>query len=379
MRILFVSIKAIHFRRWVSQLEDAGHELYFFNVSGDHLELKNMPFIHQNNNWKYRCNYPGRYFFKTKTPGLFKLFEGLNNKDLTTSFEAYLQKVMPDVVHSFVLYLSCAPILEVMKRYKSIPWIYSAWGNDLYYYQNISSYKKDILEVLPHIDYMFADCKRDITLARKLGFNGVSLGVYPGGGGYHIEQYNPHIKPLGNRNIILIKGYEQRFGKALNIVRACIKIKDQLSQYKVVVFGADKEFYQDFEQIKNKSFIDVYGQMSHSQVLALMGESAIYIGNSTSDGMPNTLLEAIIMGAFPIQSNPGGATEEIIDHNCNGIIVEDPHDIDEIVKAIKTAIENNDLVMKAFVHNQRYIKPTLEYDLIKHEVREAYSRIILDN
>jgi hypothetical protein len=40
-------------------------------------------------------------------------------------------------------------------------------------------------------------------------------------------------------------------------------------------------------------------------------QSVLHIGNSISDGMPNALLEAMGMGAFSIQSNPGKVSEEV--------------------------------------------------------------------
>lgn len=65
-----------------------------------------------------------------------------------------------------------------------------------------------------------------------------------------------------------------------------------------------------------------------------MGQSIVYIGNNISDGIPNTVLEAMIMGAFPIQSNPGGATAEIIEEGNNGFLIHNPEDIEEIKKLI---------------------------------------------
>ena len=44
--------------------------------------------------------------------------------------------------------------------------------------------------------------------------------------------------------------------------------------------------------------------LPQDELMKLIGKSLIYIGNSISDGMPNTLLEAIVMGVFRIQSNP---------------------------------------------------------------------------
>ena len=57
-----------------------------------------------------------------------------------------------------------------------------------------------------------------------------------------------------------------------------------------------------------------------------MGKSGIHIANSISDGMPNALLEAMGMGAFPIQSNPGKVSEEVITHGKNGFLIEDQND-----------------------------------------------------
>jgi glycosyltransferase involved in cell wall biosynthesis len=375
MKILLVSIKAIHFRRWAEQLENSGHEVYFFDVSGKVGKIDGMPWLHQKKSWKYRWDFPKRYYLKNKWPKVYSIIERINNRDIEKIFEAYLNEIQPDVVHSFVLYLSCAPILEVMNKYNKIEWVYSAWGNDLFYYQTIPSYKKDIIKVLQRIDYMFADCQRDIKLAKELGFQGKVLGVFPGGGGYELNMYEPYIKQLDTRNIILIKGYEQRFGKAINVINALIKIKENLTKYKVVVFGADNEFYEAYKFVKGSDFVEIRGALKHSDVLKLMGKSLIYIGNSISDGMPNTLLEAIIMGAFPIQSNPGGATDEIITNGENGLLIEDCEDIESIKSIILNVLSDSELLEKAFEINQKNIKPKLERSFVTSQVLEAYKSI----
>lgn len=375
MKILFVSIKSIHFRRWVSQLEYSEHQLFFFDISGKIGELKGMPWLSQKASWKYRWDFPGRYFLKKNTPKIYKLIEKVNNRDVDQIFEAYLNEIQPDVVHSFVLYLSCKPIFEVMSRYKNIDWLYSAWGNDLFYYRNIASYRRDILEILPEINYMFADCQRDIEIALELGFQGKVLGVFPGGGGYNLQEYNQYVLPLSDRKIILIKGYQQRFGKAINVIKALIKIKSELNNFEIVVFGADSEFYDAYKTVIGTEFIEIKGVLSHTEVLRLMGESLIYIGNSSSDGMPNTLLEAIIMGAFPIQSNPGGASSEIINHGENGLLINDCEDIEDIQALIIKALSNKRLIEEAFNINQEHIKPKLERGLVTSQVLKAYNSI----
>lgn len=34
MKILMVSIPTLHFFRWANQLQDAGHEVYWFDITG---------------------------------------------------------------------------------------------------------------------------------------------------------------------------------------------------------------------------------------------------------------------------------------------------------------------------------------------------------
>jgi len=342
-----------------------------FNNGGN---IKAWNWVEQHTNWRYKFGYfKGYYFVKRHLPWLYKLLE--NNVE--KKFEQLLNEIKPDVVQSLVMYNSCVPIFPVMQKHKQLKWIYSAWGNDLFYYRNVKGYREDILKVLPRIDYMFADCKRDINIAKELGFKGRVLGVFPGGGGYHLEHYSKYEKTFDNRKVILVKGYEQRFGKAMHVIKALINIKTRLEPFKVVVFGADEEFYSKYDANLAQEFIEVRGHLKHDEVLKLMGESLIYIGNSESDGMPNTLLEAIIMGVFPIQSNPGGATAEIIKDDVNGKLIQDCESIIEIETKILEAISDKQLLKDAMMHNKA-LRPELGYKKIQRQVMEQYNSIEID-
>ena len=69
--------------------------------------------------------------------------------------------------------------------------------------------------------------------------------------------------------------------------------------------------------------------LSHEEVLELMGKSLLYIVNSISDGIPNTLLESVVMSTYPIQPNHGGATLVFVCAD-NGLFIENPDSILEI-------------------------------------------------
>lgn len=380
MKILLVSMSSLHFFRWSEQLENAGHEVYWFDIL-DGSPTERLPWVNKINGWRLKYpNLKGRYFIKQKLPFIYKLLKPLIENSVEKAFEKTLLELKPDVVHSFVLYISCTPILQVMMKHKNIPWIYSSWGSDLYYFQNEPKYLNDIKEVLPRVNYLFTDCHRDVDIAKNYGFNGNVLGVYPGGGGFDFNEADNYIKPILDRKTILIKGYQGRSGRAIQVLKGLELISEDLKTFSIVVFGAPKEVenfivekkLSDFLSIKTLSRDDF---LPHKDILKLMGESLIYIGNSNSDGMPNTLLEAMIQGAFPIQSNPGGATAEVINHGVNGLLIENCEDSNTIAELIKTAITNPDLIHSAFVVNQEKIKPNYNRDLITDAVISKYESI----
>ena len=377
MKLLLVAMNSIHFVRWTEQLKEAEFEVYWFDIL-DSGGSEKLPWVKQINGWKYRFSkYKVHYFIKKRFPRIYSTLNFLFENNTAKTFEKVLLDVQPDVVHSFVLYISCTPIISVMKKYQNISWIYSSWGSDLFYFKNLVQYKRDIINVLPRIDYLITDCKRDIVIAKDLGFNGKVLGTFPGGGGFNHEELNDYVLPINNREIILVKGYQGRSGRCIEVLKALMTINKKLEPFKIIVFATDNEVINFIEtKVNGKLNIEYYARnkfLPHQQILKLMGKALIYIGNSNSDGMPNTLIEAIIMGAFPIQSNPGGATAEIIAHNKNGLLIEDCESVEEISELVSNSIFNKALLELAYKFNLNELKPQFHRDKIKQEVLEKYN------
>jgi hypothetical protein len=357
-------------------LKDSGHEVYWIDIFDNGAKVESINWVHQTINWKRRIDFPGRQYLKMNFPILNKYVSNINEIDLAEIFEKKLKEINPDVVQSFVLFSACAPILEIMNYNPNIKWIYSAWGNDLYFFQNEQKYLEEIKSVLPRVDYMFADCFRDYLIAKKYGFKEEFLGVYPGGGGFDF-QLEKEILPASKRNIILIKGYQDLFGECIPVLKAVQQIKNELKNYEVIVFGAEKdtvEYVRKSDLINYVNFT-LLKSIDRGELMKLMGKSLIYVGNSISDGMPNTLLESIIMGAFPIQSNPGGATEELIKHKRNGFLIHDPYEVNEIKSLILKSINNRSFLAQAVEYNFKNIKPKLERKYVRKEVLEKYSQV----
>lgn len=384
MKILLVSMPTLHFFRWTEQLKDSGHEVHWFDIV-DGSATERLPWVNKINGWKLKHpNFKGRYFIKNRLPFLYITIKPIIERNVATEFAKVLNEIKPDIVHSFVLYVSCTPIYSVMMKYKTIPWIYSSWGSDLFYFKNKPKYLKDINIVLPRVNYLITDCNRDVEIAKELGFSGTVLGTFPGGGGFDFERSKKNIvKPASERRTILVKGYQGRSGRSINVLKALLELKKELKNYKIIVFGADLDVIKFSEKKKLSEIlnISIYRKtkfLPHHEILKLMGESLIYIGNSNSDGMPNTLLEAIGMGAFPIQSNPGGASAEVITDGENGFLINDHENVEEIKILIQIGLANSKLIEKAFIINQMEIKPKYERKRIQKKVIQAYN-FISDN
>jgi glycosyltransferase involved in cell wall biosynthesis len=371
-KILLIAMPSLHLDRWVSHIDRSKYKLYWFNI----LEMphnSNEAFALIFENWKKRKVKPinGEYFLSKKLPSVHKKIRSL----FEVTEEEYLKKIIkdinPDIIHTFEMQSCTYPIGNVLKKLKIIR-IYSCWGSDLFFYRNIELHRKKIVKILKHLDVIHTDNKRDIKVAQDLGFKGSFTPVIPGGGGYDLKIINDLFTPIENRKIILIKGYEHKMGRAINILKALEKINDIDKNFEIVVFGAFPKLtdYLKSSHIEVKVFL--IKKLTHLELLKLMGKSYIYIGNSVSDGMPNTLIEAFLLGAFPIQSNPGGVAAELINNKENGCLINDPNNIDDIKKSIEWSINNRINLHKQILNNQQFAYNKFNFETLKLKINQIY-------
>lgn len=379
-KLLLVAMPSSHFIRWVSNINNAGFEVYWFDIlnRGYQEDLHN---VNQITNWRKRKipYIKGEYFLYKNLSLIYRFIEPLLQVTVEEKFKQLLEEIKPDLVHSFEMQSCSYPLYKIMKR-NNIKWLYSCWGSDIYFYKNDKYHLRKIKQVLKRINFLHTDCMRDFNLGKENGFSACFFGKYPAGGGYDVDK---QLTPFDERKIILIKGYEHDFGRAINVLKAINLIFDKLVNYEIIVFSAHKQvedyISKNFNSFKLKvKILSIEKSLSSEEFIKLMGDSLIYIGNSISDGMPNTLLEALCFGAFPIQSNPGGVTEEVIKNNRNGLLIDDPEDINKISNLILHAVSNFTMMKEAFNYNTTYFKNKLGKSRMRLEIIDSYKRC-LDN
>src|SRR5262249_13105764 len=155
-------------------------------------------------------------------------------------------------------------------------------------------------------DFYSCECHRDVELARRFGFRGTVLPVYPVSGGFDLD-YVTGLRtpgPTSKRRLIVLKGYQHFAGRALTGLAALRMCAADLHGFRVAIYKAVPEVEMAAELFTHDTGIpvDIVPPCSHDDMLRLFGRARAYVGLSISDGISTSLLEAMAMGAFPIQS-----------------------------------------------------------------------------
>jgi len=401
MRILFVAVGgSIHTARWIDQLTDRGWDLHLFPTELYHLrpELKGVT-IHDVEDPRRWTGQPGLTFhdrfyaaFGRDWPlpfGRYRASQWITRCRTQFANHAWrlarlIDRLRPDIVHSLGLhlggYLTLAAREECRKPFPT--WVVTNWGSDLFLFGRLTEHKERLAKVLNTADYYWCECQRDVELAKSWGVPSERiLPTVPVSGGFDIEHAEKLRTPgpTSGRRVITVKGYQDWAGRALVAFQALRGCSDLLAGYRITVYtgGRDPEPVRIAGELLSQDLdipvTFVPPRTPHEAMLRLHGQSRISIGLSISDSIAISLLEAMLMGSFPIQSNTGAAYEWIEDGKT-GLIVppEDPHAVTE---AIRRALWEDHLVDSAAAINQQVIAERCERRKIAQCVVSTYERI----
>jgi glycosyltransferase involved in cell wall biosynthesis len=291
-----------------------------------------------------------------------------------------IRRLKPDIVHSLEFQHAGYLATEAKKRLGSRmpPWVATNWGSDIYLFGRLRSHAERIKELLAACDYYSCECERDVILARQFGFSGRVLPVLPNAGGLDIrEEVALRARERAStRKLIAIKGYQHWAGRALTALRAVELCADALRDYRIVVFsaGPDVEIAVELLAQSTGLAVEVVPHSSHEDMLALFAQARAFVGLSISDGISTSMLEAMTLGAFPIQSCTACADEWLTD-GVTGIIVP-PEDAKAVADAIRVAASNDKLVDEAQIANAQVAASRLNPERIREQVLATYREII---
>ena len=294
-----------------------------------------------------------------------------------------IKKLKPDLIHSMEFQHAGYNVLrakEMVGPGKWPKWLATNWGSDIFYYRNFSDHRKQITRLLTSADYYSCECERDVFLAREMGMTAKPLPVFPNTGGFDVEAIatiRGTVKP-STRRIIMVKGYQHFAGRALTALDAIVGCSDLLQEYQIVVFSASEEVIRRVEELRLFYGLNIrlLGYTAHEMMLRFFAHARIYVGISVSDAISTSMLEAMAMGAFPIQTNTACCNEWIVDARSGFIVPAD--DVETIASRIRQAITDDTLVDRAAEINWDEVVKRLDKNILRMKERELYEQIFAD-
>lgn len=388
-RIFFIALPySIHSARWISQLEDQNWEIFLFPSQKSHLNSQFKKIEYFSPSYFRQKNINRSVKWRRWTSFAFYIdlvFKKILKKDNYEKFQKLalfwaLKVVQPDIIHILeiqhagYLYFDMAKERAFLQNQKVIV---SVWGSDLFLFGRLEDHLPRIQKVLEKTDYLITESERDDKLAISYGFTGKLLPNIQSTGGVDFSKIQPHIHNApSQRKGIILKGYEHWAGRALFGLAALKRCKVITNDYKIFIISATPDVLIAAELFSQETGITtvLIPEIDQQEIYKLYASSRIYIGISISDGIPNSLIEAMSMGAFPIQSSSASIDGWIRD-GSNGFVVPSD-DIIYISEKITKALTDDRLVDYAAQINNEIIKEKLDYKKTNKRIVNTYKEVL---
>lgn len=402
MRILFVGLPgSVHTARWIGQLPTDDWDVHLFPVELFHVREEMPPVtLHDVDDpaarpcpagvrvrdrffstWGWNWPVPwGRYRAAAVAARRSSAFAHTAQR-----LARLIDRLRPDIVHSLTIH-HAGRLTRQAREYCRRPfpkWIISNWGSDIFLFGRLDEYAEGVREAVRDCDYYWCECLRDLRLAQGLGLRGAALPIVPVCGGFDLNEAEQAggTTPPSRRRVVVLKGYQDWAGRALVGLYALRLCADLLRQrgYRVVIYTGGRD--PEAVRIAARLFSQDTGipvellppRTPHLEMLRTHGRARVSIGLNISDSIAISMLEAMLMGSFPIQSNTG-AGEDWIEPERTGMLFppEDPHPVAE---AIRRALTDDELVDAAAEYNRRLVAERCGSERIREIVRQSYRAV----
>jgi len=382
---------SVHTARWVCELAGEGWDLHLFPSIGGRLHsgLKNMT-VHDfyglpprdldrsvriSGMWRW-CSRKGEY---RATVLQQELRRRMAHHDPACRLARVVAKVQPDLVHSLEMQHAGYLVLDAKRVFGPgfPPWMMTPWGSDMNLFARLEEHRDRVMAVLQSCDALQPKSERDVRQAQEYGFSGEMLPILPGNGGLDVDGMQRfRDDPPEKRRMILLKGYQGWAGRALVGLKALEMAAGSLKGYRVAVCSASRHVIPAAELMSHSSGIpiEIIPDVPHQDILRLHGKARISIGLSISDGVPNSMLEAMVMGGLPVESNTSCA-EEWIENGRTGLIVP-PEEPRAVADALRRAAADDYLVRRAAATNLQLVRGRIEKTVMHPKVIGMYERML---
>jgi len=286
---------------------------------------------------------------------------------------SFIERVHPDLVHAMRIPYEG---MLAADAYAGIPLLVSVWGNDFTLHASSTSlmdhYTRWTMSVA---DALHADCTRDIRLAKQWGFEpSKPTLVIPGNGGLRKDVFHPPATPVAEPVIFNPRGFRAYvrndvFFQAIPLVLA----KSPEAKFICASMAGEPQALKWMDQLNIGEAVELLPPLPHAQMADVFRRAQLVVSPSIHDGTPNSLLEGMACGCFPVAGNLDSIREWVTDRK-NGLLT-DPADPQKLADAILEGLENKTLREQAAGLNQKIITERAEYTFCMGQVEKFYSNL----
>ena len=294
-----------------------------------------------------------------------------------------LHRLGPDVVH--VHYVRGLAWGLLLSRYH--PCVMTPWGSDVLKEQGAFRewYSKSLTQrtlrtgdlITVHSSYMEARVRKLLptALIDRIGW------------GVDLRQFRPGLDTKAlrkqweigeERRIIFSPRLAQPFYQHHQIIEALPAIKQKIPTALLVITEqfADQSYVaalrQLASQLKVTDCVKFVGSIPYQQMPYWLNSADTVVMLPQSDGMPNTLLEAMACGTLPVL-NRLPQYDELVSHGLNGFFTNPvPRDVAAVL--VET-LGNSDLKKEMAIRNRKKMMEVADQDREMTKMEDWYSRL----
>jgi hypothetical protein len=385
-KVLFIGLgESSHTSSWISTLEDADIDARLFALpTGALPDSKDIPtylsahrFIYSPKEYEVRAiPFFGRIYsitlslinqFLTRLNRLSPIHKliyllniSLENRSAEKSLRSVIRRFSPDVIHTLGIFQASVLYFKAKKDFPDIPWIVQVRGGPDLELNEQDPFKKDqIRQVLSSATHIICDSETNYARIRKYpNTEGkFPLGVMSGTGGMDIRrmldgQSYPTLKR--NRLIVFPKAYEAVSSKATPVLEAINIAWDRIKpvQFRFLWMNQPELILWMKKTLSPEILesITIYDRVTRLEAIGHIREAQVLLAPSLMDGVPNSMLEAMTVGAIPIVS-PLETISSLVNGTANVVFSRNlyPEELAEaLIEALADSADNEKRIKNNF-------------------------------
>lgn len=288
----------------------------------------------------------------------------------------------PDLVHAMrIPYEGMAASLAIGDRRL----ITSIWGNDLTLHAPKSALMAAATRrVLARTDALHTDCSRDLALARAWGFDSRKPAlIMPGSGGVDRQRFHPGNSrvrgelgiPAGAQVILNPRGVRE-YVHIPQFLDAAHRVLVERPETHIICTGflGQRWIEQRVVAWPERLRLHLLPNVTHDKMADIYRAADVTASLTSHDGTPNTLLEALACGCFPVVG-PVASVLEWIEDGTNGLVVT-PTDVDAVATTLLRALDDEQLRLRSAATNTRMIAERADLETCMARAVQFYRTLL---